>query len=350
MRRGISSLRLTSVLLGLIAATAVLGTVIAQNEPAGFYALRYGHWLGQFILLMGIDRWYTSIAFVSLECLLGINLAACLIRSGRIHLAAGGSKRLLVVFHAGLLMLYIGAGLSAWLRQEKFYQLLPGQRLVFPQAATSVEVKSFDIVFYPGTDQPREFCTAAVVHAAARPAQERSIRVNHPLAIGAHTVYQSSFEVAGKARLQVRQADVLLWQGWITLGEEVALSGATGLTLKLEAFMPDAMLTLQSGVQSRSHRLRNPGVLIGVYENGAPVERYWWSADGIMAHATPRFTVSVEQTDLVYATILKTVNDPGFPLVGAGFFLVCIAGAGYVWRRERETAPLITQRGNECSD
>jgi hypothetical protein len=280
--------------------------------------------------------------------LLIANLAACLLRTARVQLAVRGRKRWLVGIHVGILLIGIGGGLSAWRREVSFYQLVSGERLEFPQARTSVEMKGFAIEFYPGTDQPQEFRTTVSVTSAGRPPQETSIRVNHPLSVGGYSLYQASFEVVGKARIRVQQADTVLWEGWLQRGEAKALPGQESWTDKLEAFQPDAVFSSATGVQSRSYRLQNPGVCIGLYENGGLRERLWWNADGLLEPATPRFQLRIEQADLVYATILKTVSDPGFPLVGAGFALVSIAGAGYLWRQGQEATAAISKRGESC--
>lgn len=75
--KGLASVRLALVLLLLLAAGAVLGTVLPQQESWEFYRLRLGEWPAAFFWRLGLQDIYRSPIYLSLLGLLGLNLVAC---------------------------------------------------------------------------------------------------------------------------------------------------------------------------------------------------------------------------------------------------------------------------------
>lgn len=77
--RSLTSIRLTVFLLLILAALAVLGTVVPQDLPPGQYLHRYGEGLGNFLLRSGVARIYDSPWFLGPISLLALNILACLV-------------------------------------------------------------------------------------------------------------------------------------------------------------------------------------------------------------------------------------------------------------------------------
>ncbi len=79
----LTSIRLTVFLLLILAAVAILGAVLPQEQPAEVYLSRFGEVWGAVIWRSGLTNIYFSIFppwFLGPVCLLALNILACLIR------------------------------------------------------------------------------------------------------------------------------------------------------------------------------------------------------------------------------------------------------------------------------
>jgi len=72
-----TSVKLALFTLGTLAVTSIIGTIIPQKEAAEFYISKYGVKTAQFFQILDIPTMYTSWWFLSLLCLLSINLIIC---------------------------------------------------------------------------------------------------------------------------------------------------------------------------------------------------------------------------------------------------------------------------------
>lgn len=72
-----ASVRLALFLLFTLAATSIIGTIIPQNETAGFYVERYGANLARFMQTIDVPDMYNSWWFLVLLTLFSLNLIVC---------------------------------------------------------------------------------------------------------------------------------------------------------------------------------------------------------------------------------------------------------------------------------
>ncbi len=75
----LTSIRLTVFLLLILAAVAVVGTVLPQDQPAGYYFNRFGETWGAFVYYGGLSAIYFSIWFLAPISLLTLNILACIV-------------------------------------------------------------------------------------------------------------------------------------------------------------------------------------------------------------------------------------------------------------------------------
>ncbi len=75
----LTSIRLTVFLLLILAGVAVIGTVLPQDQPRGFYLGRFGETWGPFLWRGGFTTIYFSIWFLAPISLLGLNILACIV-------------------------------------------------------------------------------------------------------------------------------------------------------------------------------------------------------------------------------------------------------------------------------
>ncbi len=75
-----ASVQLALVLLFLLAATSIIGTIIPQNQPPQFYFDQYGATAARFIHVLDIPVMYSSWWFLTLLVLFSINLIVCSVK------------------------------------------------------------------------------------------------------------------------------------------------------------------------------------------------------------------------------------------------------------------------------
>jgi cytochrome c biogenesis protein len=75
----LTSIRLTVFLLLILAALAVIGTVVPQNQPPKHYVSRFGEVWGQLLWLGGFTQVYFSVWFLGPISLLAANILACVV-------------------------------------------------------------------------------------------------------------------------------------------------------------------------------------------------------------------------------------------------------------------------------
>ena len=72
-----ASVQLALFLIFLLASTAIIGTIIPQNNPFAFYVERYGFKTARFFQLLDIPDMYNSWWFLGLLTLFALNLIVC---------------------------------------------------------------------------------------------------------------------------------------------------------------------------------------------------------------------------------------------------------------------------------
>ena len=72
-----SSVKLALFLLFILAGTSIIGTIILQNKPNGFYVKQYGANIADLMLKLGITDMYNSWWFLSLLGIFSLNLIIC---------------------------------------------------------------------------------------------------------------------------------------------------------------------------------------------------------------------------------------------------------------------------------
>ncbi len=76
----LASVKLTIVLLALMAATSIIGTVIPQHEPPQAYVQQFGEGTARIIMGLSLHDMYGAPWFILLMGFLGVNLLVCSIK------------------------------------------------------------------------------------------------------------------------------------------------------------------------------------------------------------------------------------------------------------------------------
>jgi cytochrome c biogenesis protein len=262
-----SSLRLAIVLIILLIAASILGTLIPQGGAPEDYAARYGGAAG-LLAASGLTRLYHSFWYLGLVALLGLNIAVCTLtrlpgkicralrprvetdaralEALKLHdrikrsapaaqvgtalesslrslgfrvrgLSLDGRRHLLArkrtaglfgadVVHAGLLVLLAGGIVSA---AGGFRAELPigrGRTAEVPGAGFALRLDDFTTEYHPD-GSVKAWKSAVTVVEDGKPARQAVIAVNHPLVHRGYSFYQMSYDYdwdAARLTLAVR--------------------------------------------------------------------------------------------------------------------------------------------------
>lgn len=72
-----SSVRFAIVIISLLVVTSIIGTILPQGQPLGFYMAKYGQANAIIMEILGFSNTYTSVWFQSLLLILCLNLVVC---------------------------------------------------------------------------------------------------------------------------------------------------------------------------------------------------------------------------------------------------------------------------------
>ncbi len=120
-----SSIKLAIWLLAIIAALSLLGTLIPQNQDAGFYIDRYGHSGYRALLETGLTDVYSSFCFLLSLILFSINLAVCLVNRVSFKLRMLGS----ILSHVSILIILTGALVGMFFGQKGLIRITEGEEV-----------------------------------------------------------------------------------------------------------------------------------------------------------------------------------------------------------------------------
>ncbi|MBR5343059.1 MAG: cytochrome c biogenesis protein ResB [Oscillospiraceae bacterium] len=232
------------VLLILIAALSVVGSVIPQERTAAWYAEAYPNW-HTLLLALRLDRVFTSWFFLTLLALLCLNLTLCsLLRALSVfrgpqvliegcaklkssvpltpegvvrleqHLQSTGCrmtdcggarvwhKRLYGRFgsfltHLAILLTILVGAAALYLPQVVDLDCMPGESVALP--AKNGGTARFAVDSFRVTDENGrlDYTSALTVTLPDGRSKSGEISVNHPLSFGSYKVYQQSYGTAG---------------------------------------------------------------------------------------------------------------------------------------------------------
>lgn len=307
-------MRFGIILLVLIAALSVIGTVIPQGKEIAWYAQTYQGFHG-IILMLKLNDVFHSWYFLLLLFLLGLNLTLCsLVRVRSIAKLRDAETNLLLsapnrfalteaqrntvregllamrcreqeaensaliyrkngfgrygsfLTHLSILLTLIFGAAALYLPQITDKTCLPGEALTMDDG-TEIRVESFRI---EDADGRLDFTSEINIRLPdGRESGVHEIKVNHPLSFGTWKVYQQTYSTAG--RITVRNLNTDL-EDTFTLTELVFLSldGVNGLWY--EVLYPDMIRDPSGNVTLISN-------VSGSYPN--PVYQVETASDGV---------------------------------------------------------------------
>jgi len=360
----LASVKFTVLLLSLIAAGSIFGTVIKQRAPVEEYLSFYSESTVRLIKFFGLDDTYHCTWFYGLIVLFVINLVLCTLqRFSRFAKTAGGASQLpdekalsdmemnfsvaggsaeslqkeigksyrrvysgpdgavfrrgalsrygVYIIHSSIVLILLGGFVGTVLGYKGYMVLVKGEakdRIVLRgenpgerALGFALKCKDFKVSFYPG-GEPKDYVSTVEVMENGKAMMEKRIRVNDPLSYKGIHVYQASYG---------RASSFLFHIG----GENVILK-------ERDTFRKDGLLLMVVRYEPQVHNF-GPGVLVGYLDKGEPKTSWFLkSVDKLREKRLNGVDIKLEDITEGFYTGLEVTRDPGIWIVWAGFALI----------------------------
>jgi cytochrome c biogenesis protein ResB len=228
------SIKLALTLLTLIVLASIIGTLIPQDLTYQEYVQKYGKALYQLFAKLNLFDIYHSWWFILFLSLLGLNLLICSLDRLRISRRSFG----LIITHFSLIIILLGALISALFSQKGFIGLYEGQ--------------TKDVFFI--RDQPHKLNFKLSL-------EDFDIQWYEP------QTHQLTIYLVDKNREQTYSA---------RLGEEYRIEGSDYSFVVLQ-YIPDFFIDQAGNFNSKSKRPNNPALLIQVNHPSGSEKRWVFS-------------------------------------------------------------------------
>lgn len=362
------SMRFALLLLVLMAAACIVGSIIPQGEVNAYYTNNYSEKFGMLIILIGLDDVFHTAWFAVLTAFLCLNLLGCnIIRfpqltkqlrdSFRYEKAANsfagepdlktdikpeilfkamGFKQLqgnenavysvrhkggvwgAWLTHVGMLIIILGFALGQMYAVQYTVYGVSGQTKPVGDTGYLLTIDDYNIGIRE--DQTVEQYTSRLTMTDIRTGTQSSgeTSVNHPLTLNGYKLYQNSTGWA--ANVSVFKNDELIQTELLCAGEYLKVVDNEKLVVVFNALYPDYAKGYDGMPYSASPYLNNPGYLYSVYYNGQMIGMNVLIDDYI---SIDDYTVIF--TDPQQYTLIQLKHDPFTWLALLGGVFICAA-------------------------
>ncbi len=273
MLRFLRSMQFSFVLLFIIIAACVAGSMIPQGSSDAAYQELYGTTWAKIIAELNLDHVFTSWWFILLAALLCLNLILCSISrfpvvlrawkaSGRKNIGIWGSW----VTHLGMLLLIVSFTAGQYTAREETVYGIAGSTQPLGTTGLSIAIDSFDVKIRE--DYTVEQYTAGLtVSDAAGNSKSGTASVNHPFDAFGYSFYQDSMGWA--TYVDIYKSDELVKTDLICAGEYTFPDDHPSLVLLFNKFYPDLERAEDGTYISKTPLPNNPHSLYSIYYGGA---------------------------------------------------------------------------------
>jgi len=305
------------ILLFIIIAACVLGSVIPQGGGESMYTQQYGAATGGVILFLQLDRVFTCWWFIALAALLCLNLILCSVSRFPAVCRAwkSGGKREFGLWgswltHLGLLLLIVGFAAGQMLSREAVAYGIPGSTQPLGDTGLMLTIDAFDVSLR-ADDTVEQYTAALTVTNASGETRTGTASVNHPFDAFGYSFYQDSMGWA--TWVDIREGGELVKTDLICTGEYTYPDDFPSLALLFNKFYPDLVQGEDGSLATASPHLNNPHSLYSIYFNGNLM------AMNLARPGQPITVHDYEFTmyDPVEYTLIVAKSDPTAWLVGA---------------------------------
>jgi cytochrome c biogenesis protein len=187
------SVKLAIVLILVITLFALLSTLIPQGKSLEEYKNMYSPTLLGLVTMSGLQSYTSSLLFWVPALMFILNLGVCtidrLVSRARRKAARHFGPDLI---HIGLLILAVGALITASVRREHDFKMYPGDAVKL-SGGYAMKLTNFEFLKYPD-GRPKAWISTVDVSKEGLPIRKDvKIEVNHPLALGNLKIYQTNY-------------------------------------------------------------------------------------------------------------------------------------------------------------
>jgi len=271
----------------------------------------------------------------------------------RLYAKKGGVSRIgPFLSHIGLIMLFLGGLVAALMGKTQMLWGDPGSTMVVPFADHKIRVDDFRI-YYNEKGQVKDYVSwLTVLDEHDTPVFDKKIEVNQPLRYGGVSYYQSSYQVHPRsfrhAELEIKTPrNPVPDTVHVHLGEKTPLAD-TGLAVLAADFAVDFKLT-NDGVVSASRDLRNPAMLVQIWENDEEIAHQWLFANFPSFHSSADSSMQANLLafEPLYYTGLQASTSPASPFIWAGFAMMSLGIYFVFFLNHRQLWAAVTQEAGK---
>lgn len=367
------SMRTALILLGLLVAACVAGSVIPQQEITAYYTGYYPERVGMLILLLGLDDVFHCWWFIVLTAFLCLNLLGCnmihfpgLVRQMKQGFSLdrclnSGAKKCDAVMegepealfqalgfhsiqsetrggrgyryairnkigiwgawltHLGMLIIILGFSLGQMYTVKYTVYGVPGTVHSVPEEDLTVIIDDFHVNLREDETVEQYTSTLTVEKGKSGDAVTGTASVNHPMNALGMKFYQNSTGWA--ARVMVFKGEEALQDQVLCVGEQVHVAGIDDLVLSFRAFYPDLAYNESGMPVTASSQLRHPGYLYALYYQ-----------EGVLGMNVLEdgSKITIDDYSIIFRepqsyTLIQIKHDPYTWLAGIGGIIICIA-------------------------
>src|SRR3989344_5951878 len=225
------------VLIGILAAISLIGTVIPQKEAPETYLRLYGEVFYRLFSFLNLTNLYASPFFYIILGLLGLSLFACSYnrlmkllkeKDGLYHWGSFFS-------HLSVLVIYLGVIYGGAAGFSGFDQIEKGKELIAPGGKFSVRLNDFNAKF-DAAGRPLTNTSDLSVIENGKEVLRKTISVNDPLSYNGLKFYQSSYGLNGVLEVSIpgkKTESIPIYKG------SCATYTGTGQMFHIEELFPD---------------------------------------------------------------------------------------------------------------
>jgi len=341
--RTLRSVRFALILMAIIAAACIVGTLVKQEPYDPHKAIaNYGPKVGALVILFGLSHLYHTVWFLALLSLFVVSTVACTVPRLRWRVRSIGSA----VVHLSILFIVAGALIKGFFGREGTLSMAEGQAAdafqvevrrtpdghVHARTAPlgfSLRLDDFDLEHYEGARE-----VLLVASAPGQPEREERLLIGQSLPVGSDGTtievlrYVPHFVYSIEAKKVISASDQP-----VNPAIEVRVRTARGESVRWLYARPELAAFHGHGATEGGPKLTYLGHL------PAPVKSYSSHVTVLNPDGTEkrkavirvneplregRFTLYQASYDpnTLSSSTLEVVNDPGVPLVFAGFILM----------------------------
>lgn len=345
--RMMTSLRLTILVITLIALISIIGTLVLQEGGGEDWKIPhlYKPRTIRIFEILGFFHIFHSMVFRVLSLILASCLLFCMMsRLGRMLPPRSGSRHrrhlIFLSVHGGFLLIMIGVFITNRFGDRGFLEIaekssestyVSWQGRQRSELGFEVMCDQFEVEMYPDHNMVKEYRSHLRIRDGGEWRPAAVVRVNHPLRWKGVSLYQSSYGV-GEIPKQVEVAVFVRGQETrsilLSFEEDAPVSAEDlelGLEVRLARFEPHFTLDSDGTVRSRSQEMRNPAIELEFIRHGEPVDSVWVFANFPDLHAGTqqhRYGAHIRKLIPLQYTGLQVTRDPGKGVVWLGSLLL----------------------------